>query len=183
MNYESGFGANGSPYEYDVPVSKNMKTTLMKLALCLLYAAWGIGFLVLGSVIRLIWPFLAFIPLSLWGLFYLTWRYTQVSYQYSFFCGEMKVLRVFGGRTKRLIFNVKIKELTGVYACDGKQEEKINQFSPDKVIFAASSENASNLTLVFCTNETNEKIALYFEADEKANRILRYYNASVMETK
>ena len=30
MNYESGFGANGSPYEYEVVVAKNAKIVLKR---------------------------------------------------------------------------------------------------------------------------------------------------------
>ena len=111
MNYESGFGANGSPYEYEVAVAKNANIVLKRFCLCLLYVSWVVGFIVLGSVIRLIWPFLAFIPLSLWVIVYLTWKYTQISYRYSFFGGEMKVERLLGGRKNQPILSVKIKDL------------------------------------------------------------------------
>ena len=183
MNYESGFGANGSPYEYEVAVAKNAKIVLKRFCLCLLYVSWVVGFIVLGSVIRLIWPFLAFIPLSLWVIVYLTWKYTQISYRYSFFGGEMKVERLLGGRKNQPILSVKIKDLIAIYRCDGSEAEKLDQFSADETVFAASSDKAYNLTVVFYVNEKNEKTALYFEADENAMRILRYYNKSAVDAK
>ena len=95
----------------------------------------------------------------------------------------MKVERLLGGRKKQPILSVKIKDLIAIYRCDGSEAEKLDQFSADETVFAASSEKAYNLTVVFYVNEKNEKTALYFEADENAMRILRYYNKSAVDAK
>ena len=55
----------------------------------------------------------------------------------------------------------------------------IKDFAPEREIFAVSSNDAERLVAVLWTDENNKKTVLYFEADEKAMRILRYYNLFV----
>lgn len=177
MNTESGFGTSGSPYEYVVSPKMSPKLRMKKLLMIGLYILWGVGLLVVGSIVKLILPLLAFIPISLWILVHFTWRYTQVAYEYSFFGGTLKVNRLLGERSRRMIVEIKIRDLDSVSRCHG---EDINAFEADRKIFAASASDAERLVAAVWTDENNQKSILYFEADEKALRILRYYNSTVI---
>ena len=175
MSFESGLGSNSSPYEYAVDV-KNRRQKLKKVGFIAAYALYVIVVFVVGAIVKLILPLLAFVPLSTWILVWLTWKYTQLSYEYSFFKGELTVKRVFGTNKKSTLANVKIKELIDVRYCNG---QNMSDISADKVIFAASSESAERLAVATWKNEQGEKTALYFEADEKAMKILHYYNSAI----
>lgn len=179
MYNESGFGTGGSPYEYVVTPKMTPALRMKKLFFIALYILWGGGLVIVGAAVRIIAPLLAFIPVTLWMLVFFTWRYTKVAYEYSFWSGELKVNRLLGERSRKKIVEVKIRELTHVYSSNADNREKIKKFSADTEIFAASSNDAERLVVALWTDENNKKIALYFEADEKAMRILRYYNSSV----
>ena len=86
--------------------------------------------------------------------------------------------RVFGASKKSALVKVKIKDLIDIHYCNG---QKVSDALADKVIFAASSESAERLAVVTWNNEQGGKTALYFEADERAIKILRYYNSSLQE--
>ena len=150
-----------------------------KILFIALYILWGGGLLIVGATVRIIAPLLAFIPVTLWMLVFFTWKYTKVAYEYSFWGGELKVNRMLGEKTRRTLVTVKIRDLKAVYPCKDSDRKEIKDFAPEKEIFAASSDDADRLVAALWTDENNKKIALYFEADEKAMRIIRYYNSSV----
>lgn len=183
MYQDSGFGSGGVPYEYVVAEQRSPRLVLKKVGLILLYVIWGLGLLILGGVIKLILPLLAFIPITLWMLIYFTWPLTQVAYEYSFFGGELRVSRILGERRRRELVSVKLRELDAVRFCDGGEADALARFSPQKVIFAASSQEAPRLAVAIWKNEREERTALYLELDDKALRILRCYNASVVPIK
>ena len=176
MYNESGFGKGGSPYEYVVTPKMTPVLRMKKLLMIGLYILWGVGLLVVGSIVKLILPLLAFIPISLWILVFFTWRYTQVAYEYSFIGGVMKVNRLLGERSRRTIAEINIRDLDSVSRCHG---EDINAFEADRKIFAASASDAERLVSAVWTDENNQKSILFFEPDEKAIRILSYYNSSI----
>ena len=180
MNSESGFGTSGYPYEYVVTPMMSRKLKMKKLLMIGLYVLWGGGLLIVGSIVKLILPLLAFIPISLWILVYFTWRYTQVAYEYSFFGGVLKVNRLLGEKSRRTIAEIKIRDLDSVSCC---RSEDINTFEADRKIFVASAPDAERLTALVWTDENNQKNVLFFEADEKAMRILRYYNSTAVSIK
>ena len=180
MYNESGFGTGGSPYEYVVTPKMTPALRMKKMLFIALYILWGGGLLIVGSTVgKLFLPLLAFIPVTLWMLVFFTWKYTNVAYEYSFWGGELKVNRMFGEKSRRPLVTVKIRELKAVYPCKDSYRAEIKNFAPEREIFAASSDDADRLVVALWTDENNKKVALYFEADEKAYRILRYYNSSI----
>ena len=180
MYNESGYGTGGSPYEYVVTPKMTPTLRMKKILFIALYILWGGGLLVVGSTVgKLFLPLLAFIPVTLWMLVFFTWKYTKVAYEYSFWSGELKVNRMFGEKSRRALVTVKIRELKVVYPYKDSDRMEIKNFAPEREIFAASSDDADRLVAALWTDENHKKTVLYFEADEKAMRIIRYYNSSI----
>ena len=180
MYNESGFGTGGSPYEYVVTPKMTPALRMKKLFFIALYILWGGGLIIVGAAVRIIAPLLAFIPVTLWMLVFFTWKYTKVAYEYSFWGGEIKVNRMLGEKSRRTLVTVKIRDLKAVYPCKNSDRAEIKEFAPEKEIFAASSEDAERLVAALWIDESDKKVVLYFEADEKAIRILKYYNSSAI---
>lgn len=180
---DSGFNTSGAPYEYTVAEKKDTKLLFKRITLIAIYVLWGTLFLFAGFALRIIVPFLAFIPLSLWVLIFLTWRLTQVEYEYSFFGGVLTVSRVLGGRTRRELCAINIKSASDILPYDDAYMQKIENFSADRTFLAASSNDALNLYCILWTDEENRRNALFFEPTEKALKILRYYNMSAVTLK
>ena len=175
-----GFGSGGAPFEYTVSESAGTALLFKRISFLALYVLWGVGWLLAGVMLKLILPLLALIPISLWILVYCTWRFTQVEYEYSFFGGSVTVCRVLGGKSRRTLTTVSLRSLSAVYPCDEQNVARIEAFGAQRSIFAASSEDSDTLYALLWNDEKNGKTVLYFDANEKALKIIRYYNASAM---
>ncbi|MBE6601869.1 MAG: hypothetical protein E7637_05120 [Ruminococcaceae bacterium] len=180
MDRESGFGANGAPYEYTVSEAKSKTLLFKKITLVAVYCLWAVAWFSVGLMTKLLVPFLALVPLSLWILVFLTWRYTQIEYEYSYFTGILTVNKILGSRSRKQLAKITIRDLTAVYPCDEEYAARIEAFGENKTVFAASSENAPNLYAALWTDESGVKHALYFEPNEKAIKILKYYNITAV---
>ncbi len=176
---DNQFGA-GSAYEYVIAEKKTASVKIKRVALILLYVAWAVGLLVGGAMLRLIAPLLCFIPLTLWILVFFTWRYTQVEYEFSFFSGELTVSRVLGGRSRKEMAKILIRELAAVVPAEEPYTERINTFGADKEIFAASHTDSPTLYAAMWKEESGTKKLLWFEPDEKAIKLLQYYNRAAV---
>ena len=183
MNNTSGWSAGGAPYEYTVAEKKTRTLLFKRAALIALYVLWVIGWLLAGVMIKLIVPLLAFIPISLWMLVFFTWRLTQVEYEFSFFSGELTVSRVLGGRSKRTLCTVKLRDVELLTPCSSDDAAvRIDRFAPHRVVYAASSEDSPKLFAALFKDENGTPSALYFEPDEKARKIVRHYNATAISS-
>ena len=179
MNTDSGFGSSGAPFEYAVAEANN-KALKTKKALFL--AGYVLYVLVVFAVLTSINPYLiALVPVTLWMVIWLTWRFTQVEYEYSFFSGALTVSRVLGNRTRKKLLEIRIQNFSSVFAATEMNQSKIEAFAAENTIFAASAKDAANLWVALWDDaETGKRMALYFEPDEKSIKIMKYYNASAM---
>ena len=179
MNSDSGFGSSGAPFEYAVAEAKNKA---LKTKKALLLAGYILYVIVVFSILVNINIFLiALVPVTLWMVVWLTWRYTQVEYEYSFFSGALTVNRILGNRWRKKIMEVRIQSFSAVFPVTELNQSKIEAFAAENTVFAASDKNATNLWVALWDDaESGKRKALYFEPNEKAIKILKYYNASAM---
>ena len=181
MNSDSGFGSSGAPFEYNVAEANNKALKTKKLLFTIGYVAYGAIILGVGAMAKIILPLLCFIPLSLWVIVWLTWRFTQVEYEYSFFSGALTVSRVLGNRTRKKLMEVRIQSFSSIFPVNQENQSKIDAFNAESTIFAASEAKAENLWVALWNDaESGKRCVLYFEPNEKAIKILKYYNASAM---
>ena len=180
MNTDNGLGSNSTPYEYTVAEQTGKALIFKRVTLIAIYILWAVAWLILGISLRIIAPLLAFIPLTLWMLIFFTWRYTQVEYEYSFFAGVLTVSRVLGGRSRRKLTEVSLRDLASVRPCNDENAAHIDAFGAEHTVFAASSSEAEGLYAALWSDEESGKQVLYFEPTEKALKIIRYYNASAL---
>ena len=179
MNSDSGFGSSGAPFEYTVAEANNKA---LKTKKTLFIVAYVLYVLVVFAILSSINPYLiALVPVTLWMVIWLSWRFTQVEYEYSFFSGELTVNRILGNRTRKNLAKVRIQSFSAVFPATELNQSKIEAFAVEKTIFAASAATAENLWVALWEDAENGKhCALYFEPNEKAIKILKYYNASAM---
>ena len=182
MNHDSGYGTNGIPYEYTVREAKSKALMIKKISLIALYCVWAGGWLFIGLWFQIIVPFLALIPLSLWILVFFTWRITQIEYEYTFFSGVLTVCKISGSRSRKKLAEITIRDIDELYPCTDDFAAKIDAFHENKTIFAASGLSSPSMYAALWNDEENGKTALYFEPNDKALKILRYYNFSIART-
>ena len=179
MNSDSGFGSSGAPFEYTIAEANNKA---LKTKKTLFIAGYVLYVLVVFAILTSINPYLiALVPVTLWMVIWLTWRFTQVEYEYSFFSGALTVSRVLGNRTRKKLIEVRIQKFSAVFQANELNQSKIEAFAPENTIYAVSEATAENIWVALWEDADNGKHqALYFEPNEKAIKILKYYNASAM---
>lgn len=179
MDSNSGFGSSGAPFEYTVAEAKGKALKTRKLLLILGYIIYVVVFFIIFVRINIF--MVAFVLISSIAVVWLTWKFTQIEYEYSFFAGELTVNRILGNRTRKNLMKVRIQNFSAVFAATELNQSKIEAFAPEKTIFAASAATAENLWVALWEDaESSKHMALYFEPNEKAIKILKYYNASAM---
>jgi hypothetical protein len=87
---------------------------------------------------------------------------------------------VLGGRTRRELCRVSIRSLSRVLPYDGEYEGQITSFGADRVISTLSRESAPTAYVALWVDSEKTRYALLFEPNEKALRILRYYNMTAV---
>ena len=102
MNNENSLSASGAPYEYTVKEAHSSALIFKRVTLIAIYALWVAGLVLAGVLLKAPVPMAAIALISVWVLYFFTWRLTQVEYEYSFFAGTLTVCRVLGGRSRRV---------------------------------------------------------------------------------
>ena len=171
MNSE-GYGANGVPFEYTVEKTGRQRS-LRRYLLILAYVVWVIAVFVAGVLIKLILPLLCFIPLSLWIIIFFTWRYTKEEMKITLFGGDMTVTRLFDGKAPRVLAKTKIKDIKILKPYSPRALAVIGK---DNIIYATRNDTCDGAYILAFGNT-----ALVAEINDKAMKILKYYNEPLFE--
>ncbi len=168
MNSE-GFGSNGVAFEYVIAKEGKVRSR-RRFLLILAYVIWVVGIFIAGVMIKLILPLLCFIPLSVWILIYLSWRWSKEEVKLSFLGGGLTVTRLFDGKNPKVLYEARLKELR-LLTKYTPETLKIYQADPAyEVLFAIRTEEPEEAYLAVWNGRV-----LVFEINEKALKIIKYY--------
>ena len=149
-----------------------------KIALILAYVAFVITVLIVGFLTRIALPLLAFIPLSTWILIFLTWRYVSVEYECSMTSGHLTFAKIYGSKTRKVIFETEIKAMTLIAPYTDEYIKKAEEFCPTVEYSAISSPKADNQYFALFENKDSKKAIFIFEANKRCLDIMKYYNST-----
>ena len=164
-----------APYEY--AVRQKSTVAVKRVTLIVGYVLWAVALLLLGVKIKLILPLLALTPLSLWAIVFLTWRWTQVDYEFSYFAGTLTVSRILGGRSRKVLAEIPLRDLISVRPCTEETAARAEATTTERPLFAISSTDAEGIYIALWNDDDARRI-LYFEPTDKALRIIRSCNFS-----
>ncbi len=147
-----------------------------RICFIFLYIAFVVAWLVFGLKTRILVPLMALIPLTSWALVFLTWRFVNIDYECSMTAGVITFSKIYGGRSRKTVFETTIKSMQLIAPYNDKYRAQIERYSPKTEYSALSSTKASNAYFALFENEKEEKCIFLFEADDKCLRIFRFYN-------
>ena len=156
---------------------------IKRITLVFIYIAFVIAALLLGFLTRISVPLLAFIPIALWLLIFITWRYTDVDYEYSMTSGYLSFSRIYGSRSRKQVFEAHIKSMALIAPYNDDYYDRVRSYAPEVEYYALSEKNATNAYFALFENKDGKKAIFIFEADDRALTIFKYYNspATVIE--
>lgn len=172
----------GLPYEYIVKQKETRGLRATRILLCIFYSLWTLGNVLLVIFFKSLLPLVIILyPATLWLLVFLTWRRTFVEYEFSFFDGELTVCRILGGKSRKVLAEINLRDLAAVVPYDDAHESAIRNFRPVKRVSAVSSIDAPELYALLWKDQADVHYMLCMEANEKAIKEFRRYNASAMK--
>ena len=165
--------------EFDYTVAKKVegKYRIYRILMVLLYVLFGSVYFI-GMAIAHLYPIMAFTPLLVWILVFFTWRFVSIEYRYETVSGGIKFYNVYGGKKKKLILEMRIKEFEEISPIDPETKARIAETGFDKSYnFARSENDDTDKYFASFKDKDGRHCILYFEATEQALKILRFYNS------
>lgn len=175
------YGESGSANhaEHSVIVKPTGKTKMIKVGLFAGAVALFVGLFVLLNLIEL--PYLLLpssvmlIVLEVFGIWYF-WKYTSVEYDYVISTGDLSVSAVYGGRSRKELFSVKISTASLIASYEGRPAAE--EATAEQIYNCVSSFEASNIIYLIFKDEDGKKCVAYIEATAKFIKLLKFYNSS-----
>lgn len=156
----------------------------LRIAFILLYVLIVFVAMMLGLVWQALVPAVTVAVLIDIPLFLVTWRRTCVEYEYSMTGGVLVFSRIYGGSTRRVVFELNMREIKAAFpygSADGTR--MLSKYAPEKQFFALSSQNADvnrgkEIWCCIFDSEDEKTAAFYFELTDNAYRFLKTYAGS-----
>jgi len=173
-----------STYEFAVRQAAKGKWLAARILLIVTYITLPLTMVVIGLNTGTLLPCLVLSPVAVWLLYFFTWRYVCVEYEYAITGGDFTLSRVFGGRSRRRMLTITLKDAVRIAPLENEAEsEKATAWHPEREYIAVSSFEAPDIYFILFEldaerNKDKRRAILYLEATQKALHIFKYYNAS-----
>lgn len=159
---------------------KNPKTARRKL---LILASASLFVLSLGILLFAVPALMFFLLLAACGAAALVWylrRFVSVEYEYSISQGEMTMDAIYGAKQRKELFCFRIRDMELIAPVTEATRAKWSGRPFSKKIFAAAAPDAPDTYFAICRGEGGGKTLIFFEATEKALRVMKIYNKNVI---
>lgn len=176
MESDTSTAGFGIPYEYVVKQAQNGRLIFLRAVLIVFYVLWTVGNVAVVLLHKNLFALIAVVlPLSLWLLIRFTWRRTYVEYEYSIFGGVLTVSRILGGKSRKELVSVTLRNLAMVIPYDDAHFQPIVNFDARKKMFAVSSMDAA-VIYALLWKEGDERRLLCIEPDERLIKLIKHHN-------
>lgn len=172
-------------YEYSVEPKKDARLKRKKTLLVLFYIAYcmiGITIAFFFDFGVLITPLIALTPVTCSIIVFFTWRYAKPEYVYSTESGVLTYTVIYGGKTKKKIFETRIADAEAIAPCSESLSET-EAFCPECRYTALSTPDTPDAYYMLFTDKDGKRCVFYFEATAKSLKILRFYNPKTVVSK
>lgn len=174
------------PYEYCVDQKNEGKWKWRRIGLLFLYILYPalLIFIVGSGVGALAAPLLCFIPLSTWMLVFFTWRYVNVSYEYTVISGKLTFTKHFGTSSHKKQFDTMLKNAI-IIAPVGNREynERLELFRPVIRYNGIASEKSPDGYFIAFVDETGKHSVFFFEATKTMLDLCKMYFPDTVSSK
>ncbi len=163
-------------YEKLLPQKATGRAMIPRLCLILCYivffSIWLVVFIRMGFV-----PALLVLGLALTVLLvFVTWKYTQLEYEYAIYAGSFFVAKIYGKTKRRELLELDLKQAILIAPRTEETLAQADRMKLDSVLWAVSSPKAENIWMIVYPHGEKSSALLFFEADEEAIRLLRREN-------
>ncbi len=164
----------GSNYaEFSVTRLPDRKIKTERLLFLLLYVAVTAAYCYVTLVLTKLGALIAMLPLLIFILYLVTWRFTKVDYTYIVNQGLFHIYRVNGFNRAKEVFCAKVEENDGIYPADDEDYRKLAETCGASLDYSAGKATDDRYFARFAVN--GEMTAVYFTAASRLLTGLRYF--------
>jgi hypothetical protein len=115
---------------------------------------------------------------------FITWRYVAVEYECSVTSGVLAFSKIYGGRSRRKVFELPLRDAVRIAPLSSEAERKnAERYHPELEFSGISSLYAPNIYFLLFEKTSPKKgearrAIFYFEGERRLLQICRYYNPS-----
>ena len=161
--------------EYAVTQKPEGRYLGRRIFLITLYVIYAAAFMLLCLAGPVKIPMLvSLLPVTLWILIFFTWRYAAVEHEYMIASGTITFVNIYGSRTRRVLFSCVIKDMMQIAPLSDTAQYSFSDAAA--VIDMRGSVKAEDGYFFTIKDADGKKVAVLFEATEKAVKIMKYYN-------
>jgi 3D (Asp-Asp-Asp) domain-containing protein len=107
-------------FEFTVEQAKEGKWKLARIGMVCLYILYAVAVaVIIGVALPGMVPLFALVPVTLWIIIFFTWRYVSVEYEYSIISGELTFSKIYGGRSRREVMKMRVRDASLIAPLDG----------------------------------------------------------------
>ena len=165
--------------EHSVIVKPTAKSKLLKLGLFAGAIFLFVGVFVILSIIGydflLLPSSVMIIVLEVFGIWYF-WKYTSIEYDYLISTGDLTVTAVYGGRSRKDLFSVKVSTASLIASYNGKPAPE--EGTAETIYNCVSSFDATSIVYIVFKDESGKKCIAYIEAPQKFIKLFKFYNST-----
>lgn len=164
-------------FEYCVEAKNEGKLKLKRILLILAYILFPIIFFSILCMFKL-YVLGCFIVLFTAIIWFFTWRYVQIEYEYQIVKGEMTFSKIYGRKSRREFLKVRLQDMSLI--APYKDEYKTRADAAENKYYAVSSMSSPDVYVgIFTDEKTKKTSAVFFEATAKTVKLAKFYNSSV----
>ncbi len=161
----------------EVAVKRKLDGELLfkKILLIFIYVAFALVFFAICFKIKFV-QICALLPLFIWMLVFLTWRYTDIEYEYIVSSGELSLAVIYGNRVRKKLLEIKINEAEKIAPYNEAGRAALETVQIKNVYNILKEKNSPRAYYALFDIPKKGKTLVLFEGDEKALKIMRFYN-------
>ncbi len=144
----------------------------MKIAMIGLYLFIASLWFVISVLFYFHYTFVLLAPLSILIVFLLTWKYTNLEYEYAFEAGTFSFSKIYGGSRRHTVFEMEIKSIDEVIPYNARNA---NRLKKAKLIDAIIGKNAENPCYCVYKDQNEKTVCLLFDCDEQSAKIFKFF--------
>ena len=165
--------------EYSTRPEITGKTVLIKALLLILYTLFCLVYLWIFGLNFRAWALIIMLPFIMYAIIKITWRRTDVQYEFLIEAGELSIAKIYGNSSRRVKAKAYIPEMTLIAPYAGEGERALSARDIVSVKNYAASKNSEGAWVcVYPDRDKGKKHALIIETNEEMRRILHLCNPS-----
>lgn len=155
------------------------KDRIVRALFVLLYLAFGAFLILLCLSLNAILHLVFLLPLGVGLLVFLTMPFWKKQYEYSFFGESLTVCRIYGGKKRKVLVELNLREVSAVFPFEEDFRARAEAFGARRSLYAVP-DLADDCLYLILFGEGKEKSILCVELDQNSLAIIGFYNRAAL---